>query len=456
MINIESDEILNYKFVDGTPIWPMVRFSILSLINKNKNENENENENENYSGETSSKLTYIKNILMGLRYCRISRNPIQIISTTLLNVKVNDKYRNVLDDYYYLEYPDMTFIYENSDHYSFEYNQPRENKKVSSLFDYINLLIISLSKIRMKRSCEGIDDFCENLVSKGIDVDIINTIKKQLISLNNKIYLARFFYKSFLIISNPQLLLVNCASYGDLNALLINEAHKRGVRTAEIQHGAITSIHYAYSCSGTIINERDFIDYLPQTILTYGPYWHNNVKLPINKINVGYAYLNRESGRFNNVDFTPNHFLFISRATVTSKLIKCAVGLKVNNPNYTVTYRTHPSECLTKNQIKILNELNIEISNSKVELYGEINKSEFVVGGYSTVLFEALAFNKKTFVLEDLDAELSGLYDFTTVIKSWEDINCNLSFPNNYSMSSLWTSDFSSNYNNYINETINI
>lgn len=100
--------------------------------------------------------------------------------------------------------------------------------------------------------------------------------------------------------------------------------------------------------------------------------------------------------------------LFISQGVIGKYLSKLAYEIAENgNEDYQIIYKLHPGEYGTwRENYEYLNKAIDEFDNFKVidesqpPLYELFAKSHYQVGAFSTAIYEGLAFNCKTFIID--------------------------------------------------------
>lgn len=94
---------------------------------------------------------------------------------------------------------------------------------------------------------------------------------------------------------------------------------------------------------------------------------------------------------------------FISQWTVGQLMIVKALEVAKYYPDYKIIYRLHPNEYKNKqsylDRISEKNLKNLELGCIRKTILKEIADSEFVVGVYSTAIYEALALKCKILLL---------------------------------------------------------
>ncbi len=180
---------------------------------------------------------------------------------------------------------------------------------------------------------------------------------------------------------------------------LISSAEERDIKVTEVQHGVISKYHMGYyfpfDCS---------IPYFPSELVLFGEYWKKSTDFPINNKQViqHFSQINRNKKNDSNTNKV-EAVLFISQASIGEKISKVAASF-ANNNEVACYYKLHPSEFgnwkskypeLAESADK---ERIVVIKNEKsiYELFGICN---YVVGVYSTAIYESLVYGCKTFLI---------------------------------------------------------
>ena len=217
------------------------------------------------------------------------------------------------------------------------------------------------------------------------------------------------------------------------NKALVAACKKMGIEIIELQHGTISPYHLGYSYPENTMKINDAIkeiEYFPDKILSFGDYWANSSHFPIDKENIismGFPYFEENSKTYMKMAENKNEkdeykerdrnnkkqILFISQGVIGKYLSKMAyeTAKNINNENkdknYNFIYKLHPGEYGTWKEnydylTKAVNEFdnfNV-IDESEPPLYELFAKSNYQVGAFSTAIYEGLAFNCKTFIID--------------------------------------------------------
>ena len=207
------------------------------------------------------------------------------------------------------------------------------------------------------------------------------------------------------------------------NKALVAACKEMNIEIIELQHGTISPYHLGYSYPENTMrtnNEIKEIEYFPDKILSFGDYWQNSSHFPIDKENIismGFPYFEENSKTFmkmaenkENEKISQKQMLFISQGVIGKYLSKLAYEITKNmenKENYNFIYKLHPGEYgtwkenysyLTK-AVEKYDNFNV-IDKSEPPLYELFAKSNYQVGAFSTAIYEGLAFNCKTFIID--------------------------------------------------------
>jgi UDP-N-acetylglucosamine:LPS N-acetylglucosamine transferase len=202
------------------------------------------------------------------------------------------------------------------------------------------------------------------------------------------------YYKKIIQKRRPKIIFVVAHySYHEL----IYAAKVNGIPVIELQHGVITPYSISYNYPQT----NNSIDYFPDKILTFGEYWAESINFPIKKHNiipVGYPFLEKQIEKYKFEKKDSKQILFLSQGTIGKKLFDVAIEFAKGLKDYKIVYKLHPGEFADwklkysdYSEVEQLDNLEIIDTNMK-ELYYYFSKSNYVVGVYSTALYEGLAF----------------------------------------------------------------
>jgi hypothetical protein len=255
------------------------------------------------------------------------------------------------------------------------------------------------------------------------------------------------FEAIFRALKTRRLFIVNAYS----NPALVVGAKLAGAKVIELQHGFLSPYHPAYSYPRALARSpqasplkriarafsplRPLVQTAPDRLLTWGDYWSTAAELPAPtravtigpsgqfasararvraelaaagasaRDQLGSDQLSTDTGAF---DLTPHPetILFTSQGAIGPRLFAAALDFARELPDHRVIYRLHPNEALADYE-KLLAEAgttsavpaNLTLSHKDPSFLELLGQSDYLVGGFSTTLFEGLAFGLKVLVL---------------------------------------------------------
>ncbi len=237
-------------------------------------------------------------------------------------------------------------------------------------------------------------------VEKKFKVDLTNIFQ---VAFDKVLYLVllKKNYDKLISRLNPQAIL----EFYDVfpSKIIVNKiAKERNIPIIEIQHGIVTSKNPIFL---KYLNQERCYDCLPDYVLAYGEKLLNTSYMPIKKENIYYLgnlFLEYKKNKYQvKIANSKKIILFISQSNLGQYISQFAGELATllkDNEEYEIIYKMHPYEigtnyeCLNKSNIKI-------VTNKECDLYKLLANCVAQVGIYSTGLYEGLAFNLKTFII---------------------------------------------------------
>ncbi|MFM7029762.1 MAG: hypothetical protein ACKOWK_01675 [Micrococcales bacterium] len=219
------------------------------------------------------------------------------------------------------------------------------------------------------------------------------------------------FAKLFKDLGAKELYIVN--AYSEPSLVLAGK--RAGLTVTEIQHGFISKYHPAYSYPRVgLLRRHQRVDSVANRIATWGRYWGSQasgVQLPagtsavVTGPTIPFAEYRAKALAENRI--VPKQVLFTSQGAIGGELFKAAVGVARALADHSVIYRLHPNESL--DDYRALGEAiaaidgplpaNFSISHRDPIFLDLVSRSEYLIGAFSTTLFEGLALGCKVLVL---------------------------------------------------------
>lgn len=437
-IKFEYEEDLFNKEIQGVKFWHYIRYSIYCKILKEKynlGQEHSDLSGKKFITRVWYKLKQIPNFILKNPLYRLDQKDILVL---------NHQRRVKNGNYYDCIYTDKILENIKKTYYVFEepylekHFKPIRTKNIR-YFDYINF-IKAVKKIFFKFINPNFGKLCSNDINRlfllfnainkvfNINFDKYEKIKDvENLILNYKI--SKKYYEKILNKIRPKVI-IEVASYG-FGRFLFNElAKKRGIKIIELQHGVIGKYHIAYN-----FYRKLELEVFPDYIFLFGEYWKNNTRFPLKKeklIVTGFPYFKdrleelTKNSRKNN---KKENILFISDGIVGKQFSKLAVKLDklIDHKKYNIIYKLHPGEYdrWKRTYPWLINSTFKIVDNNKKDIYHYLSKSEYLIGVRSTVIFEGLGFNLKTFIYKIYGyQDMKDLYEnnYAQLVTSVEDI----------------------------------
>ncbi len=248
-------------------------------------------------------------------------------------------------------------------------------------------------------------DFIEKLEARfrrdfGVDIPLLKQFKKEI--RHHKYSLK--YYTRLLEQRRPKKIFL-VVSYSWYKRALICAAKKLGIETVELQHGTFSPYHLGYNFPGV----KTGIECFPDSFYTFGDYWNELAALPVaaDKIKTyGFAHFHAQKNKFAAEEKIPGRILVISQGVIGKQLSTIIRALAKKLPEHQIRYKLHPGEYdLWRTDYPDLVEAsrlpNVEVlDNNKSILYAHFAHSQYLVGVFSTAIYEGLAFGCTTFVVD--------------------------------------------------------
>lgn len=394
----EKYNLLTFE-IDGVQIWLYLRFRIFQTVARQVG----------LFQQAHTKHVSFKEIIKAipsLFYYSVFSNPLTgnykkkyLIFNSGRKVKEKDKYIDIYTEHFVRDLKEGTYEIIEELYLNKHFTSKRKYRKHQDYQQIRTFLKTKFSKFKFSSSHES----------------FINTIKDEIESeLKIKINLFKLFRNGFLNFKydfefysklikkrKPEKIYLVC-SYGYKMAL-VAAAKKYGIEVIELQHGTMSKYHFGYSYPG-----KSSIGYFPDKILFLGEYWKNCMHYPLKEEKrevYGFPVFRKQREDLKHVPKIPNQILVISQGTIANKLSEFIWENKEVLKSYSIIYKLHPGEYdrwKVENEhlkkLALLDNVTV-IDNNKFSLYKLIAESEFVIGVYSTAIFEALSFKCKVLVI---------------------------------------------------------
>lgn len=400
ILDMEKEFNLFDYSIDGVYFWKLIRLSISNTIRKKAGISEQAHTKNKQSLFAKLKvipLLYINTYLHGVG--SRSRKVDTLIFEHPRKQLIDGEYRDIYTDPVRERLENSGISYELVDHPQLRKHFNRPSRERSYLeHNYISYMLKSLiTQVKIssddKRLLTSISDRINSEFGFFINIkDITEKILKKFLweeSFYRQMLKKRDIKEIYLVVS-----------YG--KEALISACHREGVKCIELQHGVMSAYHLGYH-----FPDRESIPYFPNEIELFGRYWRDSVALPLNNTYTpikGYSYLNKKLAEFKDIKKIDNQVLFISQGVIGKELSKLAVSYARENKDKKIIYKLHPGEYSRwRDEYKTLLDLPenmVVVDNNEINLYQYLAESNYVIGVYSTVMYEAISMSCRLILVD--------------------------------------------------------
>lgn len=406
ILAIEDDaSLLDFRSGEaGVLLWPLIRIVVIRMVMSDLL----------YGTlldgiETSPPLTRtaFSTMIRSILHNALSRDrqaaDVCVMSSAVANQLVDGQWYNRLTDPFAFVCQESTLTVEEA--FEWRWQSPRQNTRVrffaprQAIGSVVGRLRVtsrhraiaaSLIDLVLDRARTHLEWSCGDVRRRRL----VEMLSRKLASLPAQ-YRA---YERMLDAIRPKLLLVTAGCYGPLSPLLA-AANRRGIATAELQHGAVSLGHDAYNVADTMAGAQSYREGLPATFLAYGSWWNSQYNVPVTKRVIGnphrelqLANLSRTVGRkvellllSDGIEFE----LYLAHAEALTVAV-AALGLAV-------VLRPHPLE-RTAVRRRYGSGSGAVRFDFQHDLYASLSQAHAVISEVSTGLFEAVGVADKVFV----------------------------------------------------------
>lgn len=401
LFEMEKELDLFNQQIQGIYFWKLVRFEVFMQLSQKLGvyEQAHTKDFDSVFEKVKAVVPKLKNTYLHSVFARRSQVDVLVIEHGR-KVLIDNEYVDIYTESKIKELnkTDKTYEIVDRPYLGKHYHKPSKDRSYFENITINYLVKIFLSKIKLTQYEEELIKTIEDKVKEVFDINIrLNGLlqKKITVFKNKKTQYKKMLKKRAV----KQVFLV--VSYG--HEAFIAACHEIGVECIELQHGTMNYYHVGYSFP---YNEK--IAYFPDKLELFGKYWQDSTPLPLRSENisiVGYPYLNNMLINYKNFKKEKNRVLFISQGTVATQMSKIAVDLAKENKNIEVYYKLHPGEFgRWRSEYKYLQNVamleNLHVIENEIHLYELMATSEFLVGVYSTAIFEGLTLHCKTILLD--------------------------------------------------------
>lgn len=221
-----------------------------------------------------------------------------------------------------------------------------------------------------------------------IDIDFLNITKTSIKKFKANYYLYKILFQQW----KPKKVYV-VSPYG--GGFIMKAAKDCGVEIIELQHGVISNYHICYSFPYL----ASPLEYYPDKFYSWGKFWSELIEFPISNENIidyGFAHIKATKDNYKNINKEPNTIIVLSQDMLNEYILEFIKSHVKELEKYKIIYKLHPNEVnfMSKNKtlIELSTQSNFEIAGN-VDVYELFSRAQFVIGVFSTAIYESLFFH---------------------------------------------------------------
>ncbi|MCD4772338.1 MAG: hypothetical protein K8R41_03015 [Bacteroidales bacterium] len=396
----EKYDLLNYQ-IDHVYIWQYIRFKIFNAISI---------QTKCYSIAHSKKVKAndILKAFPALFYHSLMHNPLTgnyhkdfLLFIDGKKILINNEKHAIYSSFFLKDIDKNKYDIIEEPYFWKHYEKTKSNQKNLDYIYFRSYFLNVFTKINLSEDNLNFIEKIENEINSyfSIKIDLKHFIVSGLKLFKNDYN----YYKKILKKRKPKFVLL-VFSYEKRKAL-IAACKDLNILSFEIQHGTVSKFHLGYHFP--IVTKP--LKYFPDYFISFGEFWRKNANFPIEDKNIligGFPYFSIQKEMFSNTQKIEKQILFISQGTIGERLSELAFNVAKKLPDFNIIYKLHPGEYNRwKNEYSYLLEFqNLEnaqvIDNNKTNLYRLFSEASYLVGVYSTAIFEGMSFGTKVFIVD--------------------------------------------------------
>lgn len=406
LLMIEDDPaILEYRCTrTDVLLWPLIRVVMLRVIMSDLfygTSLDGLSAERPISGRAAT--TLLRSLVRNARSRRAPRADVCIVSSAVANQFVDGAWYNRLTDPFALMHPAGTLTIEEP--FEWQWHEPRHHDNIRHFAPRLAMGVL-VGRMRVSRShrrnAAALVDIVLSRARAGLGWECAPSRRAQVIEMLARKAAALptqyAAFESMLTDVRPRVLLVTAGCYGPASPLLV-AANRRGITTAEYQHGAVSSGHDAYNVSPALAHDARYRESLPRFFLGYGSWWNAQFNSPMTRIVIGNPHRERQLARVVRRATTRRTLLVLSDGIEFDKYVELAeaMAVKCGPLGFDVVLRPHPLERSMAGE-RHGATIGAVTVDPEVDLYASLASAYAVISEVSTGLFEAVGIADRVMV----------------------------------------------------------
>ena len=396
----KKHDLFNYQ-INQVYVWQYIRFKVFKAITT---------QTKCYSTDHTKKVKAkdILKALPALFYHSFFHNPLSgnynkdfLLFIDSRKMLLDEEYTEIYSSFFLKDVDAKKYDIIEEPYVWKHYGKIKSNQKNLDYLYFRSYLLNFFTRINLSEDNLKFIEKIENEINSHFS---ININLKSLIISGLKLFKNDYnYYKKILKKRKPKFVLL-VFSYEKRKAL-VAACKDLNIPSFELQHGTTSKFHLGYHYPSI----TKPVKYFPDYYISFGEFWQKNASFPISNQKIiigGFPYFSIQKEKFSDTKKKEKQILFISQGTIGGRLAELAFNAAKELKDYTIIYKLHPGEYdRWKNEYLYLSKFNAlkntqVIDNNKTNLYQLFAEASYLVGVYSTAIFEGMSFGLKTFIVD--------------------------------------------------------
>lgn len=426
---VESDEkILQFRFqYKNVLVWPFIRFNVYRMISNRRLNLTARKKNEFKKKEYIGKL--IKCIKIGFKspFFWRQKDFLYFYGAGGNIITSSGRVYHRIYDWFVIECNEHSGVIETRGQIKYK-DDKHVDKRYLDTIDFLIEILCYMSKPDDKDvlMADALLDYLCKECRLEISSDEVKRLKKNILFFAKAIrYMDKIFCRLFYEL-NPKIVFIEDGCFGGKNAYLIKILHGLNIKTAEVQHGWIGKSHEAYVHSRFLCDSAEYETYMPDYFLGWSEYWLDKIAIPGEKIPIGnpgfwqqyQTFQEHQKKKRPSSDHLTILWIAFGDNEKNKRLL--AEFIKASENEYNIRVRLHPALRWLKKEYTEYEDNKRIMMDELDSVYDSLYLSDYVIAETSTVIYEALAVGRPTFVLY---SELASAFELLDVAPVFKDVN---------------------------------
>lgn len=408
-MELDNDpQILDFRFADGNSMWLSIRFD-LKMINYAAQAND--------AVAASQSKALSKTKLLQYMWHTFRKNPMRskrnVDVWSVANYEENDEIPNWWTAFLQ-QIPECSRVELLYSHRCYAFGNIANTYSLDYFF-YKSILLRKWAKIKGIKednlTVQKFISFLRNKFQHYLTESDFNRLQNQLVFVNGMSSFYRKQLKKYIQYLQPKLIVCSEGNNGDWRyGILFSVAGEMQIPTVEVQHG---TLGLGMKFGEALIYRPEFRAQKSKYLFTFGPFHNSKSNATEKNISFGHYHLEKIYAKYKKTERRegPLRVLFVCEgipATALNNGFVTCVGKALQQLEipFELIIRLHPTENPDTKYEPLISTGKSRYSDYRQDdIYALLADTDITLGHISTVLFEALYFDKAPFIYRDAQSD---------------------------------------------------